>query len=127
MLAVALAIMPIVVYEFEYINEIYKINKSTSTKVSSNINISKFQVCDKYFDIQVSQFCYDVPEFIYNTFPYLYDKTITYYNLLPNINYQEEQACWLNLHGYQILLSLDNFDIAKNKYMWRYTTKVPNN
>lgn len=67
---------------------IYNIDKSYDTKY--------IWPCSYIFTIYEYHLCADVVEYYYNNEPEKYEKIITYFNLIPELNYTEFDECVLN-------------------------------
>jgi hypothetical protein len=61
-----------------------------------NIDNKYIWPCSYIFNIYEYSLCADVVEYYYKQEPQYYEKTITYYNLMPELNYTEFEECVLN-------------------------------
>ncbi len=63
---------------------------------NNNIDNQYIWPCSYIFDMYEYPMCADVVEYYYNQEPQYYEKTITYFNLIPSLDYKKFNECLLN-------------------------------
>jgi len=122
-------------------NTIYINREYLNTKYKLSI-LKKYDICDKIFDVQILSYCNTLNELQSgchltgnqhlnknmhkNMHTNMHKKdiyheiTVTYYNLIPGVNYANINYCWFIVNDYTTLLNLKKLDITI-PYIWTYT------
>ena len=72
------------------------LHNQENNNIDKSDDVKYIWPCSYIFNIYEYSLCADVVEYYYNQEPQYYDKTITYYNLISNVNYTEFEECILN-------------------------------
>uniref|UniRef100_A0A6C0HL85 Uncharacterized protein n=1 Tax=viral metagenome TaxID=1070528 RepID=A0A6C0HL85_9ZZZZ len=121
-----------------YPNNTIHINREhLNTKYKLSL-LKKYDICDKIFDVQILSYCNTLNELQpgcnwinkqhlnknmnknMNKKDIHREITVTYYNLIPGVNYANINYCWFTVNDYTILLNLKKLDVTI-PYIWTYT------